>query len=64
MKNHQPNNLIFDYLAGWDEALKNYDVIETESILSLVTTSKNELPPLLASINDHHKYYFTINLDG
>ena len=63
MKNQQPQNLILDYFSGWDDSLKNYDVFETESLFTLVTTSKNELPPLLASINNQHKHYFTINLD-
>jgi hypothetical protein len=63
MKNQQ-NNTVTTYIDGWESALRNYDVFETESILRLVNTSKSELPPLLASINDQYKHYFTINLDG
>ena len=50
MKNQQSKNLILDYFSGWDVALKNYDVFETESILRLVNTSKDEFPPLLMAL--------------
>ena len=63
MKNQPSKNLILDYFSGWDVALKNYDVFETESILRLVNTAKNEFHPLLTDIIDQQTNYFTINFD-
>ena len=63
MKNQQSKNKILDYFTGWDVALNNYDVFETESILRLVNASKDEYPPLLTGIIDQQTNYFTINFD-
>lgn len=61
MKNQQLNNSIITYCNGWDVALHNYDVFETESIIQLVRFSKNQLSPELANLTEYCTHYLTIN---
>jgi hypothetical protein len=62
MKNQQQNNAVTTYFDGWDVALRNYDVFETESIIQLVRFSKGQLSPELANISQQNTSYLTINL--
>jgi len=61
MKNQQPNNSIITYFNGWDVALRNYDVFETESIIHLVSFSKDQLSPDLTNLNEQNTHYLAIN---
>lgn len=62
MKNQQLNNSIITYIHGWDVALRNYDVFETESIYDLVSLASDNMSPELAKLTAMNTSYFTINL--
>jgi len=62
MKNQQLNNCIITYINGWDVALRNYDVFESESIYDLVSLVSDNMSPELAKLTAMNTSYFTINL--
>jgi hypothetical protein len=62
MKNQQQNNAVTTYIDGWESALRNYDVFETESIIQLVSSAKGQLSTELANIMQQNTSYLTINL--
>ncbi len=60
MKNQQPVNSSPTYLGGWHIALRNYNVVEIESINQLVGDVNKQKQSNLGRL---HKNHFTTNLD-